>query len=432
MKRRVAYFALEIILVILIIGLGCIIPFTKTEAVEELQQSKKNEMGKIFELSLRENLEVGAEKLFSTLEKVDEIFARDNMERMVEPVDAGCVAETYKLSVNNIDFDSQDAIEGTEFELYDSEGNKIYSWVSSKKPECIDLRMGTYRIKETKVADNYVKNAEDLLFTINEDGSITNSVGERIDTEFLYAQELAYQGLAENVGSVTNVAFDAQSLERTEDLSEGVYMVVAQSNGQLGYPEGVVNNTSDFAGSVQSANVKNEEEFVSTLPTDSGSISVSNRHIDTTIKLTELDAENQEALEGAVFGIYSKSNDKLVYTSEATNENGVVVLYRVPLDKGSYYIREIKAPRGYELSNEMEDFTVSGTNSFEVTLENSSKSIAIVDELKGNMLVNVEAEKLVDLKVLLPELVQAEYVPYVVLFILAIAEMGCMVRVALR
>ncbi len=100
-------------------------------------------------------------------------------------------------------------------------------------------------------------------------------------------------------------------------------------------------------------------------------ILVPNEHIKTTIKITKIDEKTQAPLKDAVFGIYKKSNDELVYTSEKTGEDGVIILENMKLDIGDYYVKEITAPEGYVLSEEIKEFTITENTELEFTFENS-------------------------------------------------------------
>ena len=90
------------------------------------------------------------------------------------------ISRKYKVNISKIDEQLKTAIEGAEFDLLDSEGNKIHSWTSTKDFETIELKLGTYVIKETKVPDGYETNVEDLVFTLNSDGSIVDKDGKQI------------------------------------------------------------------------------------------------------------------------------------------------------------------------------------------------------------------------------------------------------------
>lgn len=67
------------------------------------------------------------------------------------------------------------------------------------------------------------------------------------------------------------------------------------------------------------------------------------------ISFKKVDDKNQKALAGAVFGIYSDEACKNLVDTVTTNEKGWASSSQV--GKGTYYLKEIKAPNGYSLSS---------------------------------------------------------------------------------
>lgn len=89
---------------------------------------------------------------------------------------------------------------------------------------------------------------------------------------------------------------------------------------------------------------------------------------ETTITIEKLDYDTSKILKGAVFNIYDK-NKKLIYKELKSDENGIINLKKVL--PGKYYIKEIKAPEGYKLDNEMKSFSIGYNENIIVTLTNS-------------------------------------------------------------
>jgi fimbrial isopeptide formation D2 family protein/LPXTG-motif cell wall-anchored protein len=74
------------------------------------------------------------------------------------------------------------------------------------------------------------------------------------------------------------------------------------------------------------------------------------------------DSETGEALEGAVFGIYDTQycSDNDLIATITTDENGYASF--VGLKAATYYLKEISAPAGYTISDEVTEFEVSTKN----------------------------------------------------------------------
>jgi LPXTG-motif cell wall-anchored protein len=69
------------------------------------------------------------------------------------------------------------------------------------------------------------------------------------------------------------------------------------------------------------------------------------------------DSETGEGLEGAVFEIYNDENSNFRIGTLTTGSNGYGAF--VGLAYGTYYLKEVTAPVGYTISNEVTEFTIS-------------------------------------------------------------------------
>ena len=85
------------------------------------------------------------------------------------------------------------------------------------------------------------------------------------------------------------------------------------------------------------------------------------------IQLTKQDLYGAD-VNGAEFGLYSNSNCTTRIAS-ATSSNGVVKFNN--LAPGTYYVKEISAPKGYLLNNEVLTVTVKSNNTSTATVKNS-------------------------------------------------------------
>ena len=153
-------------------------------------------------------------------------------------------------------------------------------------------------------------------------------------------------------------------------------------------------------------------------------ITVLNKHITTTVKVTKIDANSKKKLSGAVFGIFSSDSNELLYTSEKTDKNGEIVSSDLALDKGIYYVKEIEAPEGYELSTESKEFVVDGTNSQEFTFENvvKSKEEEKKEDSKEEEQKQEEPRKESKQE---PQQVQTGDTLFIALIVLGLAVIGC-------
>lgn len=103
-----------------------------------------------------------------------------------------------------------------------------------------------------------------------------------------------------------------------------------------------------------------------------------------TLIITKTDSETKQKLEGAIFNVYD-SNNKLLYENLKTDENGEIKIYNLLTDK--YYIKEIKAPDGYNLIEQQQEIQVYEGSTSNMFI-NNSKTI-ITEEEKHNIIVEI-------------------------------------------
>ena len=96
------------------------------------------------------------------------------------------------------------------------------------------------------------------------------------------------------------------------------------------------------------------------------------------VKLNKI-GENNDPLEGAEFGLFSKSYDTLIQTVISDKEGNVKF---TDIELGDYYVKEIKAPKGYELSNEVYDVVIESGKANKIDLKEVVNKI-----IKGNALL---------------------------------------------
>ncbi|MCD7865605.1 MAG: BspA family leucine-rich repeat surface protein [Clostridiales bacterium] len=96
-----------------------------------------------------------------------------------------------------------------------------------------------------------------------------------------------------------------------------------------------------------------------------------------TVKANELALHEDYTLEGAVYGIYSDSDCTKLLHMITTDEDGKGTS-SVELPMGTYYVKEITAPEGYELSDEVHTVTADSTV---VSESNMTVEVTVSDPL---------------------------------------------------
>lgn len=316
---------------------------------------------------------------------------------------------------------------------------------------------------------------------------------------FPYSMKMLYGGLDETVGNISKISFDVDTSTAISRRDDDLFLIVAENNGKFAFDKmGVGNNWTEFVPWTSVSNNKritttipvieelypyynrfDNESDIKLMPhfyrqsaednsvaeevfdiaiknvtahwkevqyiTKTREIVVSvendepiiipNKHITTTVKITKIDANSKKKLAGAVFGIYNSENNELLYTSEKTDKNGEIVLSDLALDKGTYYVKEIEAPEGYELSTESKEFVVDGTNSREFIFENVVKSKENQDKSEEEPKeeqkeeqkeeTKEEEQKQEQPKKQEPQQVQTGDTIFIALIVLGLAVVGC-------
>ena len=118
------------------------------------------------------------------------------------------------------------------------------------------------------------------------------------------------------------------------------------------------------------------------------------------IKVVKTDTKTAEPLKGAVIGLYSseKCEEKDLVESAVTGDNGVVLFDNLTVGTDgtrTYYVKEIKAPKGYDLNEKIftvvmkySDYKASGKVSYEVLMGNDQ--LGKIDLLKKGDWQNID------------------------------------------
>lgn len=85
------------------------------------------------------------------------------------------------------------------------------------------------------------------------------------------------------------------------------------------------------------------------------------------------DGNNNYSLAGAVYGVYSDSDCSKRVGSLTTKESGETET--LELDGGTYYVKEISAPKGYLLNSKVETITVRASETTTITVKDVPKTI---------------------------------------------------------
>lgn len=121
----------------------------------------------------------------------------------------------------------------------------------------------------------------------------------------------------------------------------------------------------------ESSDPNNQNYAITQIETENGEGEKNINYSDnkTTIKIIKYDEENN-TLKNATFEILNEDK-KIIETNLNTNDNGEI--YVKNLIPGKYYIREIKAPEGYENYNQLIEINVKFNEELSVIVKNSKE-----------------------------------------------------------
>ena len=100
-------------------------------------------------------------------------------------------------------------------------------------------------------------------------------------------------------------------------------------------------------------------------------LTATNDPLPSKVKIKKVDAATGKAVSGAQFAVYSDPKcTKLVITSSVSSSSGEAITGEFTRTQEIYWVKEIKAPYGYNRSNEVKEVTVEPNETAEVTFEN--------------------------------------------------------------
>ena len=321
-------------------------------------------------------------------------------------------------------------LEGASLAVLDQDGNVIDSWTSERdKPHVIQrLEVGkTYILREELAPFGYLKAAE-VEFTIEDTAKVQkvemkdevptallliNKKGEFLDKITLLDNlkgtvEHFFEYITGNLTEVTFEVYAAEDIKSADGVSEDYYKA----------DELVGTITTDETGIASLEGLPVGKYYVKEVETAYGYVlngepryvDLSYRDQDTPVVTYEEDWQNarqkvkitvlkkekdtDRTLAGGIFGlytaedIYSASGNLLmekdtIIELKSTDENGRIVFAAdLPID-GKYYVKELYAPDGFVITNEVQEFTFAYAGeeeaevSYEFVFENEPTTVEI-------------------------------------------------------
>ncbi|MCI8272685.1 MAG: hypothetical protein HFJ55_01205 [Clostridia bacterium] len=234
-------------------------------------------------------------------------------------------------------------IEGAELKVVDKDGNIVDSWTSTKEIHTIKgLTEGeSYTLYEDYAPDGFVISNQ-IDFTVTEDKEtqqikMIDKVVEVVKTDLTTGEELegAELKVVDEDGNVIDEWVSTKEPHKVIGLEENKTYKLVEITAPYGYE------------------ITEEIEFTVTEDKETQKIEMKDMPILQDIKLVKIDSNTKEVIKDKfTFGIYEDVEcTKLIKEVKSNKEDGTVLFE--DLRYGTYYIKELIAPKGYVLSDKV-------------------------------------------------------------------------------
>ena len=233
-------------------------------------------------------------------------------------------------------------IEGAELKVVDKDGNVVDSWISTKEAHKIKglIEGETYTLYEDYAPNGFVISNK-IEFTVTNEKEtqrieMVDKIVEIVKTDLITGEKLEGAELEiidKETGKTIEKWISGKEPHIVTGLEENKTYILKEITAPYGYEL-----TEDI-------------EFTVTNEKETQRIEMKDMPILKDIKVVKVDSQTKEIIkEKFTFGIYEDNEcTKLIKKIKANKEDGFVTFE--DLRYGTFYIKEIKAPNGYELSN---------------------------------------------------------------------------------
>lgn len=246
------------------------------------------------------------------------------------------------VEMSKVDISGEE-IEGATIQVLDKEKNVIDEWVSSKEPHKIkNLVEGEkYILHEEIVAESFVK-ATDIEFTVTLDKEtqkleMIDKIVEISKIDLVTGDELegAKLQVTDEDGNIIDEWVSEKTPHKVVGLEEGKKYILTETTCPYGFE--------------QAENI----EFIVSYEKENQKIEMKDMPILKNIKVVKIDSKTKEVIKKTfTFGIYEDEQcNNLIKEIKSNKEDGYVIFDN--LRYGSYFLKELKSPSMYELSDKI-------------------------------------------------------------------------------
>lgn len=281
-------------------------------------------------------------------------------------------------TIGNLNSDSV-PLESAEYTIFDSEGKEVDVLTTDSEGHAtsINLPFGEYTFKETVAPEGYVLDETTYEFTIDNDSyldTISFALTDEVITNQIGISKVETGGSEELPGAEIEIKDKDGNVIVSWTSDEEEHIV-----DDVEFGEYEICETKAPVGHVLAT------ECIPFEVTEDGVVqhfTLENDLLTSDIQLTKVDSKTGEHLKGAEFELLKKDEtDEFVNYNElgknfVTDKDGYIDLNGVPW--GEYALREIKAPNGYVLNDELIPFEVTEEGAtIELSFPNDQMEMAV-------------------------------------------------------
>lgn len=268
-------------------------------------------------------------------------FEQKDLSTKVYTEQLNVLNDTTLVEFSKTDVTGDKELKGAKLSVLDSENNVIDEWTSTDKTHKIEgLTIGKeYTLKEEIAPEGYVI-ATSIKFTINASNEIQKvNMKDKIvvvtKTDMTNGNELegAEMEVTDEDGNVLDNWISTKEPHQVKGLEEGKTYILKETTAPYGYE------------------ITEEIKFIVTTDKETQKIEMKDMPILKNVKVIKVDSDTKEIIKDKfIFGIYEDPEcTKLIKEIKSNKKDGTALFE--DLRYGTYYIKEIKAPKDYELSS---------------------------------------------------------------------------------
>lgn len=313
--------------------------WTSTKEVHKIKGLKEGETYTLYEDYAPDG--------FVISNKIEFTVTKDKEIQEIKMIDK--IVEVAKVDIDN------NYIEGVTLSITSTKTKNIVDkWETTKEPHKVSglIEGETYILHEEKVIDGYVK-AKDIEFTVTTDKETqTITMIDKVvlisKTDLVTGEELpgAELVVTDKDGNVIDKWISTNEPHHVTGLEEGQEYTLTEITCPYGYEQ------------AESITFKVTEDK------ETQKIEMKDMPILKTIKVIKADSESKETIKADFkFGIYEDAEcTKLIKEVKSEKESGIVSFE--DLRYGVYFVKETKAPKGYQLSDKVVKIEINDKGTF--------------------------------------------------------------------